>query len=87
MKKLELQKLIREEVKKALTEAKFQKGDKVIPLVGPHKGIPHKVIAVLNNIDSPGDDIYNIQPIGLQASEIKYHLGAAGAKASDLEKA
>jgi len=71
----------------SLTEAKFQKGDTVIPLVGPHKGIPHKVIAVLNNIDSPGDDIYNIQPIGLQASKIKYRLGAAGATASDLEKA
>ena len=87
MNKLELQKIIREEVKKALTEAKFQKGDTVIPLVGPHKGLPHKVIAVLNNIDSPGDDIYNIQPIGLQASKNKYRLGAAGATASDLEKA
>ena len=71
----------------SLTEAKFQKGDKVIPMVGPHKGVEHEVIAVLHNIDSPGDDIYNIQPIGLQASKIKYRLGAAGAKASDLEKA
>jgi hypothetical protein len=85
MKKLDLQKIIREELKKVLTEAKFQKGDKVKPLVGPHKGVEHEVIAVLHNIDKPGEDIYNIRPIGLKAAEIKYKLGAAGAKASDLE--
>ena len=80
-----IQKAYQNKKQTTLTEAKFQKGDKVKPLVGPHKGVEHEVIAVLHNIDKPGEDIYNIRPIGLKAAEIKYKLGAAGAKASDLE--
>ena len=55
-------------------------GDIVIPKIGPHKGVKHEVIAVLDG------DRYNIKPLGLKASQIKYRLGAAGANGSDLDK-
>jgi|9_EtaG_2_1085328.scaffolds.fasta_scaffold28748_2 hypothetical protein len=61
-------------------EVKFKKGDTVIPNVGPHKGVKHKIIADL------GNGKYNIQPIGLKSSEIQYRLGAAGASEDQLKK-
>lgn len=54
-------------------------GSTVIPKHGPHKGVKHRVI----HIDKDGN--YNIKPIGLPASKIKYKLGAASASKSDLE--
>ena len=71
--------------KSVINEVKFKKGDTVIPTVGPHAGVPHKIIAVLQDINKPTEEIYNIQPIGLQASENKYRLGAVGARESQLK--
>lgn len=74
-----LRQTIKEELAKVLNENTFKKGDTVIPNKGPHKGIPHEVIAVLDG------GAYNIKPKNLKASEIKYKLGAARATQSDLE--
>jgi len=71
--------------KSVINEVKFKKGDTVIPTVGPHAGVPHKIIAVLQDINKPTEEIYNIQPIGLQASKNKYRLGAVGAHESQLK--
>jgi hypothetical protein len=54
-------------------------GDIVKPKIGPHAGQPHKVIHVF------GDGKVNITPHGLHPSKIKYHMGAVGAYAKDLE--
>jgi len=62
-----------------LTESKIKKGDIVKPKIGPHKGLKHKVIHDF------GNGKYNIQPIGLKPKQIRYRLGAAGAKEQDLE--
>jgi len=62
-------------------EAKFKEGDTVIPNMGPHKGVKHKIIYDF------GDGKYNIQPIGLKSSEIQYRLGAAGASEDQLKMA
>jgi hypothetical protein len=91
MKKSEFRKLIREEVRKTLKtpllEDHFKKGDRVTPLVGPHKGVEHEVIAIVAGVDGkPENEVYNIRPLGLKPSEIKYKLGAAGATAAQLEK-
>ena len=64
-----------------LNENKFKKDDIVIPNIGPHKGVKHKIIADL------GNGKYNIQPIGLKSSEIQYRLGAAGASEDQLKMA
>ena len=56
-----------------------KKGDKVKPLIGPHKGHPHEIIHVHD------DGKINIRPIGLRANQIKYHLGAATANPGDVE--
>ena len=56
--------------------AKIKKGSIVIPKIGVHKGEKHTVIHDF------GNGTYNIQPMGFRN---KYHLGAAGAKASDLK--
>jgi len=79
MKKSELKQIIREEIKGIISESKFKVGDIVKPSVGPHKGWKHRIIHDF------GNGKYNIQPIGLKPSQIKYRLGAAGAKEQDLE--
>jgi len=67
---------------KSLTEVDldeaFKKGDTVTVLRGPHKGDKHEIIHDF------GDGTYNVRPI--RVSKIKYKLGAAKAKASDLKK-
>lgn len=60
----------------------YKVGDIVKPNKGPHKGHPHRVIAVK-------DGGYNIAPefrLGLKARYIKYHLGAAHATEDDLKE-
>ena len=57
----------------------FKIGDKVIPNVGPHKGVEHEVIHVHPNGE------YNIRPNGVKAVSVKYHLGAARAKDNQLK--
>jgi len=56
-------------------------GDIVIPNKGPHEGRTHEVIAIFP------DGSFNIKPkwAGLKAADIKYKLGAAKAKISDVE--
>ena len=56
-------------------------GDIVIPNKGPHEGRTHEVIAIFP------DGSFNIKPkwAGLKAADIKYKLGAARAKMSDVE--
>jgi len=79
MKKSELKQIIREEVVKILSESKYKVGDVVTPKIGPHKGQKHTII------HSYGNGKYNIKPVGLKGSQIKYKLGAAGASEKDLE--
>ena len=62
-------------------EAKFKEGDTVIPNMGPHKGVKHKIIYDF------GDGKYNIQPIGLRPNQIQYRLGAARASEDQLKTA
>jgi hypothetical protein len=62
-------------------EAKFKKGDIVIPNIGPHKGVKHEIIYDF------GDGKYNIQPIGLRPNQIQYRLGATGAREDQLKMA
>ncbi|TFH08901.1 MAG: hypothetical protein E4H14_05540 [Candidatus Thorarchaeota archaeon] len=54
-------------------------GSKVIPHIGPHKGVPHEVIHVHD------DGTMNIRPIGLSARNTKYRLGAVRAKADQVK--
>ena len=62
-------------------EAKAYKvGQTVKPTRGPHAGHDHEVIHV------HGDGSYNIKPKNMQASRIRYRLGAAKAKHSDLKE-
>ncbi len=68
------------DIKESVNEGRFQKGDIVIPNVGPHKGVKHTIIYDF------GDGRYNIQPIGLRPNQIKYGLGAAGASEDQLKK-
>lgn len=56
----------------------MKKGDIVYPNAGPHKGQPHEVIHVHDNGD------VNIKPTGVRAKDIKYKLGAARAKPSEV---
>ena len=78
MKKSQLKQIIREEISKILTETKYKVGDVVTPKIGPHKGQKHTII------HSFGNGKYNIKPVGLKGSQIKYKLGAAGASEKDL---
>ena len=64
-------------ISESVSEA-FKVGDKVSVSKGPHKGQKHEIIHV-----KPGGG-YNVKPVGLMARDIKYKLGAAGAKASDV---
>ncbi len=66
-----------QKLKGQLNEAKIKKDSIVIPKTGVHKGDRHIVIHDF------GDGTYNIMPAsGL--IKVKYRLGAARAKASDL---
>jgi hypothetical protein len=58
----------------------FKKGDMVVPTTGPHKGQKHEVIHCFD------DGSCNIKPVGLNPKAIKYRLGAAKAKPSDLKR-
>lgn len=58
----------------------YKVGDIVIPKIGPHKGIKHKIIYI------DGDKV-NIKPAFLKASEIKYRLGAASTTTDNISKA
>jgi len=80
MKKNELKQMIREELGKIVSEG-FKIRDRVIPKIGPHKGVEHEVIYVFPN------GKINIKPIGLTPKQIKYKLGATTAEAGDVEKA
>ena len=55
-------------------------GDIVVPNKGPHKGVKHKIIAIRP------DGKYNVQPMGLPASSIKYRLGAVAVTDADLNE-
>lgn len=82
MKKSELKRVVLEILKEEniINETKkYQKGDIVVPKIGPHKGLKHTVIYVFP------DGKLNIRPNGLRASQIKYRLGAAAAYPEDLE--
>mgnify|MGYP006267336815 FL=1 len=61
-----------------LNEDHYKVGDTVYPSVGPHANQPHEVI------HDHGDGKYNIKPKGLSASQVRYHLGAAMADATQL---
>jgi len=65
-----------QKLKGQLNEAKIKKGSIVIAKKGIHKGDKHTVIHDF------GNGTYNIMPVGYKN---KYRLGAAGAKASELE--
>ena len=56
---------------------KIKVGSVVKPNKGPHKGEDHTVIAMT------GNGVYNITPVNRK--NVKYRLGAAGAKEKDLE--
>jgi hypothetical protein len=58
----------------------FKVGDKVKVSAGPHQKTPHQVIHVFD------DGSYNVKPTGLSPKQIKYRLGAARAKSSELTK-
>jgi hypothetical protein len=64
--------------------AVFKVNDVVVPKVGPMKGVEHKVIAVVSELD--GTLKYNIQPIIRPGQRNLYRLGAAAAKASEIFK-
>jgi hypothetical protein len=61
------------------TNEAFKVKDTVIPKVGPHKGVKHEIIHDFK------DGTYNIKPIGLSSRQIKYRMGAAKAKKTDLK--
>ena len=63
----------------SVNEGKIKVGSIVKPNKGPHKGQDHEVIAM------QGNGVYNITPINIHYTKIKYRLGAAGAKEKDLE--
>ena len=67
-------------IKKESVNEKYKVGDTVKPTKGPHAGHPHEVI------HDYGDGHYNIAPVGLAPSSIKYGLGAAKAHKKDLRK-
>ena len=55
-------------------------GDTVTVTRGPHKGAPHKVIHVHK------DGSVNVKPHKMMPHQIKYRLGAAKAKSSEVRK-
>jgi len=60
-----------------MKNGKIKVGSIVKALAGPHKGEDHTVIAMT------GNGVYNITPVNRK--NVKYRLGAAGAKEKDLE--
>ena len=76
----ELVKLRKEEVELEEALLEFKKGDIVIPNIGPHKGVKHEIIHDFK------DGTYNIKPDIALARNIKYRMGAARAKASEIVK-
>lgn len=60
--------------------AHFKKGDKVTVTRGPHAGDAHEIIHV------HPDGSYNVKPHNMPTNKIKYRLGAAKAKHSDVKK-
>jgi hypothetical protein len=64
-----------------ISNPEIKVGDIVVPNKGPHEGMKHEVIHVFP------DGTFNIKPVGpgLKAKDIKYKLGAARAKMSDVE--
>jgi len=72
---------IKKKVQKEEIELKegFKIGDEVMPAIGPHAGVKHKVIHVY------GDGHYNIQP-DLHVSKVKYRQGAVKAHDSQISK-
>jgi len=52
--------------------------DIVIAKTGPHKGVKHTIIHDF------GDGTYNVRPNDLSAKQIRYKMGAAKAKGTDL---
>ena len=76
---MNIKSIIKEELVKFLqnvSEGSIKKGSIVIAKKGVHKGDKHEVIHDF------GDGTYNIRPMSFRN---KYHLGAAGAKANELE--
>jgi hypothetical protein len=67
------------QVEEVELEEKFKVKDTVIPKTGPHKGVKHTIIHDF------GDGTYNVSPDGLSARQIKYRMGAAKAKGTDLK--
>lgn len=59
--------------------ADYHVGSKVVPMIGPHKGVPHEVIHVFD------DGSFNIKPLGLKAESIRYRLGAVKARPDQVE--
>jgi hypothetical protein len=62
------------------SEQTFKVGDFVVPNIGPHKGLKHKVIHVHS------DGKINIKPEGLTATKIKYRQGAVTAESHQVKK-
>jgi hypothetical protein len=59
----------------------FNKGDNVIALKGPHKGVEHEIIHDF------GNGTYNVKPLISNPKRIRYAGGAAQARATDLKAA
>ncbi len=59
-------------------EREITVGMTVKPKVGPHAGLPHKVIHV------HPDGRVNIKPTGLKGPQCRYHLGAASCRKDQL---
>jgi len=57
----------------------IKKGDTVIAQKGPHTGVKHEVI------HDHGDGHFNVRPLISNPKKIKYAMGAAKAKGSDLK--
>lgn len=62
-------------------ETSFKVGDTVVPHIGPHKGVKHKV----THVHKDGD--LNIVPIGVPTARIVYRLGAAKARPNQVKAA
>lgn len=75
---------LKEDTLKEEETAVFKVDDVVVAKVGPMKGVEHKVIAVVSELD--GTLKYNIQPIIRPGQRNLYRLGAAAAKASEIFK-
>jgi hypothetical protein len=66
-------------------EPKFKIGDKVKPLIGPHKGEVHTIKKIIDSED--GKTQYAITPDGVDSSANKYNKGGANATEEQLQLA